>query len=75
MVTWRCTRKCVGNCLYCSYTPQHVKDAEVSTKTAYKIVDEVYNFGSSWFGISGGEPLVRPDIFDVAAYAKKQVLK
>ena len=71
MVTWRCTRKCVGNCLYCSYTPQHVKDAEVSTKTAYKIVDEVYNFGSSWFGISGGEPLVRPDIFDVAAYAKE----
>ena len=71
MVTWRCTRRCVGNCMYCSYTPEYAKDAEVDTKTACKIVDEIYNFGSPWFGISGGEPLVREDIFDVIAYAKK----
>ncbi|MCW4031509.1 MAG: hypothetical protein NWE80_04000, partial [Candidatus Bathyarchaeota archaeon] len=71
MVTWRCTRRCVGSCLYCSYTPEHAKDTEVDTKTAYKIVDEVYDFGSPWFGISGGEPLIRHDIFDVVGYAKK----
>jgi radical SAM protein with 4Fe4S-binding SPASM domain len=71
MVTWRCTRKCVGNCLYCSYTPQYARESEADTNTAYKIVDEVYYFGSPWFGISGGEPLVRPDIFDVIEYAKK----
>ena len=71
MVTWRCTRRCVGNCLYCSYTPEHAKETEVDTKTAYKIVDELYYFGSSWFGISGGEPLIRKDIFDVIEYAKK----
>jgi len=71
MVTWRCTRRCVGNCLYCSYTPEYAKDTEVDTKTARKIVDEVYDFGSPWFGISGGEPLIRQDIFDVIGYAKK----
>jgi len=71
MVTWRCTRRCVGNCLYCSYTREYAKDAEVDTKSARKIVDEVYDFGSPWFGISGGEPLVRQDIFDVIGYAKK----
>lgn len=71
MVTWRCTRNCVGNCLYCSYTRKYARDSEVDTRTAYKIVDEVYYFGSPWFGISGGEPLVRPDIFDVIEYAKK----
>lgn len=72
MVTWRCTRRCVGNCLYCSYTPpKKPEEAEVNTKLAYKIVDEVHNFGSPWFGISGGEPLVREDIFDVIGYAKK----
>jgi radical SAM protein with 4Fe4S-binding SPASM domain len=43
---------------------------EVNTKLGYKIVDEVYNFGSPWFGISGGEPLVREDIFDIIEYAR-----
>jgi radical SAM protein with 4Fe4S-binding SPASM domain len=57
--------------LYCSYTPEYAKDNEVDTKTAYKIVDEVYDFGSPWFGISGGEPLIRQDIFDVVEYAKE----
>jgi radical SAM protein with 4Fe4S-binding SPASM domain len=71
MVTWRCTRKCVGNCLYCSYTPEYAKDTQVDTKTAYKIVDEIYDFGSPFFGISGGEPLLREDIFDVIKYAKQ----
>ena len=72
MVTWRCTRRCVGNCLYCSYAPKNVMRDEVDTKTALKIVDEVKEFGSPWFGISGGEPLVREDIFDIIGYAKKQ---
>jgi radical SAM protein with 4Fe4S-binding SPASM domain len=71
MVTWRCTRRCVGNCLYCSYTREYAKDTEVDTKTACKIVDEIHSFGAPWFGISGGEPLVRADIFDVIEYAKK----
>ena len=72
MVTWRCTRRCVGSCLYCSYTPEYAKDVEIDTKTAYKMVDEIHDFGSPWFGISGGEPLVRKDIFDIIAYAKKE---
>jgi AdoMet-dependent heme synthase len=71
MVTWRCTRRCVGSCLYCSYIPEYAKDTEVDTKTAKKIVDEIHNFGSNWFGISGGEPLVRQDIFEVIEYAQK----
>ena len=72
MVTWRCTRRCVGNCLYCSYTPPVApEEAEVNTRMGYKIVDEVYEFGAPWFGISGGEPLVREDIFDIIEYARR----
>ncbi|MBT0159217.1 radical SAM protein [Candidatus Bathyarchaeota archaeon A05DMB-2] len=75
MITWRCTRRCVGSCLYCSYTPEYAVDAEVDTRTAYKIVDETYYFGVPWFGISGGEPLLRKDIFDIAEYARKMGLE
>ncbi len=70
MITWRCTRNCVGNCMYCSYTKEYAKDQEVDTKTAKKIVDEMHEFGCQYFGISGGEPLVRPDIFEIIAHAK-----
>ena len=70
MVTWRCTRRGVGNCVYCSYVSKFAKDGEVNTETGKKIVDEMYNFGAKWFGISGGEPLVREDIFDVIHHAK-----
>ncbi len=70
MVTWRCTRACVGSCVYCSYTKEYAKDSELDTGTAKKVVDEIHDFGAKWFGISGGEPLVRPDIFEVIAHAK-----
>ena len=70
MVTWRCTRRCSGSCTYCSY-PKSFDATEANTKLAYKIVDEIYDFGSPLFGISGGEPLLRNDIFDVISHAKK----
>ncbi|MCW4010233.1 MAG: radical SAM protein [Candidatus Bathyarchaeota archaeon] len=71
MITWRCTRNCVGSCLYCSYTKEYAKDSEVNTEQAKKIVDGIHDFGCEYLGISGGEPLVRPDIFDIIKYAKE----
>jgi radical SAM protein with 4Fe4S-binding SPASM domain len=44
---------------------------EVSTDDAKKIVDEVYEFGASFFGITGGEPFLRKDLFEIIEYAKK----
>ena len=72
MVVWRCTRNCVGNCMYCSYTKDYATDTELDTKGAKKMVDEIHDFGSPWFGISGGEPLIRKDIFEVIAYAEEK---
>src|SRR4030067_2951324 len=72
MVTWRSPRRCVGNCLYCSYTPPtKPEEAEVNTRVGYKIVDEMYNFGSPWFGISGGGALIRKNIFYIIEYDKR----
>jgi len=72
MVVWRCTRNCVGTCTYCSYTKDYAADQELSTKDAKKMVDYMAEFGSQWFGISGGEPLVRPDIWEIIEYAEKE---
>ena len=72
MVVWRCTRNCVGTCTYCSYTKDYAADQELSTEQAKHMVDEMAKFGSQWFGISGGEPLVRPDIWEIIEYAEKK---
>ena len=36
------------------------------------MVDEMAEFGSQWLGISGGEPLLRPDVWEVIEYAEKK---
>lgn len=43
----------------------------MSTEEAKRIVDQAYEFGASFFGITGGEALLRKDLFDVVGYAKK----
>jgi len=71
MVTWRCTKTCNNNCLYCSFASTPAAAEEISTEGAIRLVDQVYDFGASWFGISGGEPLLRKDIFEVISHARK----
>jgi radical SAM protein with 4Fe4S-binding SPASM domain len=43
----------------------------VDTEGAKRIVDQAYEFGASFFGITGGEALLRKDLFEVIAYARK----
>ncbi|MCK5628934.1 radical SAM protein [Candidatus Bathyarchaeota archaeon] len=71
MTSWRATGKCNCNCLYCNVNSTS-KPAieELNTEEALKLVDEAYNFGIKWFGIKGGEPLLRKDIFEIITYAK-----
>ncbi len=35
-----------------------------------RIVDELHEMGAKWFGLSGGEPLIRKDVFEIIAHAK-----
>jgi AdoMet-dependent heme synthase len=43
----------------------------MSTKDAKRLADQAYEFGASFFGITGGEALLRKDLFEVVAYARK----
>ncbi|PVX26860.1 MAG: hypothetical protein CW691_00120 [Candidatus Bathyarchaeum sp.] len=70
MMTWRCTRACNYNCLNCSFASNPHAINEIDTKGGMRIVDELHAMGAKWFGLSGGEPLVRKDIFEIIAHAK-----
>jgi radical SAM protein with 4Fe4S-binding SPASM domain len=39
------------------------------------LVDQAYDFGATFFGVTGGEALMRKDLFDIIAYARKVGLR
>ncbi len=43
---------------------------ELDTEWGLRLVDQIYEFGSQWFGLKGGEPLLRKDIFTLIGHAK-----
>jgi radical SAM protein with 4Fe4S-binding SPASM domain len=71
IVPWRCTYACDSNCVHCVSAGKAAVPDEVDTAGAKKIVDEVSDFGASFFGITGGQPFLRKDLFDVLSYARK----
>lgn len=71
IVPWRCTFNCSFNCVHCTSAGKPAAPDELNTEDAKKIVDQAYELGASFFGVTGGEMLLRKDLFEVIAYARK----
>ncbi len=71
ILPWRCTFACNYNCVHCTSAGKPAASYEVSTKEAKRIVDQAYEFGASFFGITGGEALLRNDLFEVIDHARE----
>lgn len=66
------TQRCNAFCDHCGSRCDSSKKSEISSKTFIKVLDDVYNnMGTSgiMLNITGGEPLMRKDLFDITAYA------
>jgi len=69
------TRKCNLNCLHCgSDCKSENKIAELTTESWIKIIDYMVDKYSDelTFVITGGEPLVHPDLLKIVAHIKKR---
>lgn len=64
---------CNLNCKYC-YATDRSEHSKLMTMDDYKAVvdDIVSHFGQVSFSITGGEPLMNPDCFHIAAYIKSK---
>lgn len=71
VVAWNITRKCNLSCVHC-YTDSHNTDypGELTTDEAKEVIKDLASFRSPALLLSGGEPLIRKDIFSLAEYAK-----
>jgi 12,18-didecarboxysiroheme deacetylase len=70
VVVWNVTRRCNLKCVHCY---AHAKDQEfqneLSTAEGKQLIDDLADFGAPVLLFSGGEPLVRKDLPDLAEYA------
>jgi heme d1 biosynthesis radical SAM protein NirJ len=71
VVIWNLIRRCNLTCKHC-YSISADKDfpGELSTEEIFTVMDDLKRFHVPVLILSGGEPLLRPDIFDIAQRAK-----
>ena len=76
VVVWNLTRSCNLRCVHC-YADSEPKaySGELSLEECKRVVDDLAAFGVPAVLLSGGEPLARPDFFEIARYAASRGLR
>lgn len=76
IVVWTITRQCNLHCIHCySNSSNKYYPGEISTKDAKKIISSLAKFKIPVLLFSGGEPLLREDLFEINAFAKSLNLR
>jgi radical SAM protein len=76
IVIWEMTRACALACKHCPAKALPQRDGgELTTGEAFDLVDEVAAYGRPIFILTGGDPLVRPDLFEIVSYATQRELR
>ena len=70
VVVWNMTRRCNLKCIHCYSNSADIDyPDELTTQEAKKMIDDLAAFGSPVLLFSGGEPLMRKDLLELAKYA------
>jgi len=75
-LAWEITGRCNLNCIHCRSSSSMGSDQGDFTLTEAKaLIDEITSFAKPVVVLSGGEPLLREDVFDIAAYGTQKGLR
>ena len=70
VVVWNMTRQCNLKCVHCyAQAKATPNDNELSTAEGKNLIDDLSEFGAPVILFSGGEPVMRPDLPELAQYA------
>ncbi len=76
MVAWELTRNCNLNCIHCrAKATLGPHEGELTTEECKKIIDDISSFASPTVILTGGEPLMREDLFEIIRYGNEKGLK
>lgn len=73
IVIWELTRACQLKCLHCRAEAQyHRHPLELTFEEGKKLIDDIYEMDNPMLVFTGGDPLMRPDVYEIADYAIKK---
>ncbi|MCD6430434.1 MAG: heme b synthase [Deltaproteobacteria bacterium] len=76
MIAWETTRSCNLSCIHCRASAEKGPyPGELDTKQALSFLDTVASFSKPVIILTGGEPMLRDDIYELAAYGTKLGLR
>ncbi len=76
VVVWNITRRCNLKCVHCyAQADDRAFEGELSTQEGKALIDDLAQFGAPVLLLSGGEPLVRKDLPELAAYAVEKGMR
>ncbi|HIP62913.1 MAG TPA: radical SAM protein, partial [Archaeoglobus profundus] len=76
IIFWELTRACLLACKHCRAKAQTKRHPdELTTEEAYRVIDQILTFGKPIVVITGGDPLMREDLFEIIEYATSKGLR
>ena len=71
LIFWETTAGCNLACIHCRRitVADQLLPQDLTTEEAFDLIDQIAAFSRPIFVLSGGEPLFRPDIYDIARHA------
>ncbi|RMF92934.1 MAG: radical SAM protein [Candidatus Schekmanbacteria bacterium] len=72
-IAWEITGKCDLNCIHCRAKASFIENPnELKTEEIFHTMDNIASFSKPVIILTGGEPLLREDVFDIIAYGRKK---
>lgn len=76
IVIWELTRACELHCLHCRAEAQLKRDPrELTFEEGKRLIDQIDEMNNPLLVFTGGDPLMREDVFDIASYAVQKGLR
>jgi len=68
-IAWEVTGRCNLSCIHCRASAgMSSHDTDFTTEEAFSLIDDIAKLSTPVLVLSGGEPLLRPDLFEIARY-------
>jgi radical SAM protein len=75
-IAWEITRACAYACTHCRADAQPRRNpGELDTAEGKRLIDSLADFGRPILVLTGGDPLMRRDVFELASYADERGLR
>jgi radical SAM protein len=72
LVIWEVTQACDLACVHCRASAQPERNSkELTTEQGYRLLEEIRSFGEPLMVFTGGDPLKRPDLYDLIRHSVK----